>query len=143
MSIDLSFAKQIVAELATDTCTIQRDQGTSDDTFDPNTGTWTKTGPTTTYTGACMVRDSTNVAAGRGVEGAVEGTEQRWVVKLPDLTADVAVGDLVTITASVNDPRLVGRRFVVADIGGGTFKVSRTLLCTAWVSGGDSDWGRP
>lgn len=141
--VDLTFAKATVAGLASDACRIDRDAGTSDDTFDPNTGTWTHTTASTVFTGACWVRDSTNIAAGRGVEGAVEGTEQRWVVKLPDLTADVAVGDLVTITASPNDPRLVGRRFVVADIGGGTFKVSRTLLCTAWVSGGDSDWGRP
>ena len=142
MAVDLSFAREAVAGLASDECRIDRDAGTSDDTFNPTTGTWTSTTPTVVYDGPCWVRDGLSAANRRVQEGGTEATEQQWVVKLPDMTADVAVGDLVTITASV-DERLVGRRFVVRDIGGGSFKVARTLMCDAYVFGTDNDWARP
>jgi hypothetical protein len=141
--VDLTFARAQVAQLATDTCRIDRDAGTADDTFDPSTGTWTSTSPTVPYEGPCWVRDAMSNAADRRVDtGAVEATLQQWIVKVPDLSADVAVGDLVTITDS-QDPRLIGRRFVVRDIGGGTYKVARTLTCDAYVHGTDNDWENP
>ena len=141
MAVDLT-GPQAVAESVlfggVDACLIQREPNPST-TFDTATGAYTKPTPVDVYTGACSFRDQVATASGDSVDGAAQAVTQRWTVKLPLAAAIPQAGDIVTITAA-RDLQHVGRRLIVRDVGGGTFRVARSLVCERWEPGPAEDW---
>jgi hypothetical protein len=100
---------RIAAEaLMVDTCTIKRLTGSS---TDQDTGVVTPT-YSTTYTGKCRLKLPTAVARPITVGEAQEFT-QHPILSLPATTTGIEVDDIVTITASLLMPSLVGRVFHV------------------------------
>jgi hypothetical protein len=107
-----------------DACTIRREN--SSDTTDPVTGVGTRT-YTTIYIGKCRIQQQAAIARPHDV-----GENKVWLVRfdlqLPVATsADLQVGDQVTITASVNDPDLVGRVFAVNELAHKSEATSRRV----------------
>lgn len=109
--------------LMVDTCTVTRaGSGTTDDL----TGEVTST-PTTVYAGRCKVQQA--AAMGQRVDAGEASTVLlRLEVHLPVAgSEDVRRGDLVTITASANDPALMGKTFRVHDQAAKSFATARRL----------------
>jgi hypothetical protein len=107
-----------------DACTIRREN--TSDTTDPVTGVGTRT-YTTIYTGKCRVQQQAAIARPHDV-----GENEVWLVRfdlqLPVATsAGLRVGDQVTITASVNDPDLIGRVFAVNELAHKSEATSRRV----------------
>ena len=96
----------------TATCTITRESG--DGTTDPDTGTWTPDAPTTIYTGPCRVTPAT-ADERLLVVGERAITSRRYAVAVRYDTAEVKIGDVITITTAV-DAGLVGMGLRVLDV---------------------------
>lgn len=145
MAVDLTIPQQIAEGVlfgGIDAGTIHREPIPST-TFEPETGNYVKPAPILVYDGKISVSDQTsNNTGGQQQQGAVPATWQRWLVKLPLDSPEIAVGDVVTVTAA-RDVTLIGRRFVVRDAGGGTFKITRKLACERWAPGSTEDWMKP
>ena len=135
MALDTAIARwrrreRSLMDTAGSTCAITRPGDPGD--FDPDTGGYDEdnaTGPggTSVYTGPCMVH-----MPGAGTETLTAGQEiieTRPVVKIPDLTVEFLKGDLVTVTASVLDPGLVGTVLTVRDAEVDDWTVWRRLVC--------------
>ena len=146
MSVDLTQPQGIAEEVlfgGIDAGTIHRKPQPVSTSFDTTTGNYVKPAPTLIYSGKLTVSDQTsNNQGGQQLYGAVEATRQRWLVKIPLGSPPIEGGDVVTVTAA-RDSELVGHRFVVRDIGGGTFKVVRRLSCERWEPGSTQDWMMP
>lgn len=94
--------------LMVDTCTITRVVST---TTDPDTGVVTPT-YSTIYTGKCRLKLA--VAVARPLKaGEAQEFSQHPILSLPATTTGVLVDDILTITASLLMPSLVGRVFHV------------------------------
>lgn len=96
-----------------------------DDTFDTDTGTWTRppSDATTVYAGPGLVRDESSSEVD---DAGTRVTESRWVGKIP-LSADgVLEGNVLRVETS-RDPECVGRKFRVTEVHGGTFKMLKKL----------------
>lgn len=146
MALDLtgpqSIVESILFEGNPDAGTIHREPFPST-TFDPVTGGYLHPPAVLVYDGPIVLGDQTSGnQGGQQTQGAVSATRQRWQLKIPFGSPEIHVGDVVTMTAS-RDADLVGRRFVVRDIGGGSFKVLRRLSCERWEPGGTEDWLKP
>jgi hypothetical protein len=107
-----------------DACTIRRASGSG--TTDPVTGVPSQT-YTTLYSGKCRVQQQVAIARPHDV-----GEDRVWLVRfdlqLPMATsAGLEVGDRVTITASVADPDLTGRVFMVNELAHKTEATSRRV----------------
>jgi hypothetical protein len=107
-----------------DACTIRRASGSG--TTDPVTGVPSQT-YTTLYTGKCRVQQQVAIARPHDV-----GEDKVWLVRfdlqLPMATsAGLEVGDRVTITASVADPDLTGRVFMVNELAHKSEATSRRV----------------
>jgi hypothetical protein len=135
---DLSFARRLATELMTDTCIITTDPGVSDDIFDFETGTLTKGTPTVIYEGACMVNARSRPIGSRAgaidYEGGAPATIQLPEVKIPFDAPEPPVGANVQVTDS-QDAAAVGDRYVIRDVGFGTYAPWRVLACNRWVKG--------
>jgi hypothetical protein len=97
-----------------DACRIRRRTGQG---TDPVTGTLTPTylAPDP-YTGKCRVQQQTAIARPHDV-GEDYVLVVRFDLQLPVVGSEgLRVGDEVTITASVNDPDLVGRVFLIQEL---------------------------
>ncbi len=106
-----------------DTCTITR---VTSVTTDPDTGVQTPT-TATVYEGVCRVQQR-SAGGTRPVDaGEAYSLMLRLEVQLPNSAVGIAVSDLVTITASVNDPDLVGRAFRVHDLAHKSEATARRL----------------
>lgn len=117
--------RQAHLALMVDRCTISRPATSS--SWDPVTDTYVDRPATVVYTGACRVAPASR-ASGDGTEGAREVTTSRYEVALPhDGTAEIVIGDLLTVTEST-DPWLVGRPLLVAAVGLGSTRTAH------WVS---------
>ncbi len=93
-----------------DTCTVQRTTGESEGPGGVITPT-----TSTVYTGACRVQ----VRAETGTQSDVGEASlilTRHEIHLPISAVGIREGDVVTITASTNDPDLVGRTYAVRDV---------------------------
>lgn len=112
--------------LMVDTATITR-PGAGEPVFDPNTGTYTNSDPSTVYTGKCRVQltDSLDVRAQEF--GALAVNLSRVTVSIPIDATDVQTEDVVTITSAVHDPVLVGRDFTVQGVPAKTHATARRL----------------
>lgn len=113
-----------------DACTIAR--GGADPVTDPETGVVTyPTGPAF-YTGRCLVQlpdvQESDVEAGER-----EWVQQRARIDVPMSVTGIRIDDVVTVTRSVLDPDLVGRRYVVAGLMHKTYATARRLRCTEVV----------
>jgi ribulose 1,5-bisphosphate carboxylase large subunit-like protein len=108
----------------TATCQITRraTAGTTD-----AAGTYTPASPTTIYTGVCRVQ----ALATRQqvvVIGEAQETQHRYLVTIRYDAADIHIGDLVHVTASV-DGGLIGRQLRVVDATYGSEQWERDLTC--------------
>lgn len=93
---------------------------------DPATNQYVMTPGPLRYAGRCKVQTTDTIGRGAAAgERVVMVT--RFEVHLPVSAAAAKVGDVVTITASVNDPQLVGRRFRVASLVHKSFPTARRL----------------
>lgn len=127
MTAALTRGRAFAEAMQVDACTIQR-KGAGAPVFNPSTGGYTDPPPLTVYSGKCKVQvtDSLTVSAvdfgGRAVNII------RATVHIP-VTVDVEVKaeDTVLITAAVNDPQLVGDRFVVRDYVAKTHATARRI----------------
>jgi hypothetical protein len=79
------------------------------------TGTYTDTPGTLRYSGVCKVQTTDTIGQDRAA-GERLTTTTRFEVHLPMDATAAQVDDIITITASVLDPQLVGRRFRVASL---------------------------
>jgi len=128
--MNLAPAERAVTKLMTDDCTITRDsEGVGDDTWDDVLGTYTRPSPDESeiYSGKCMVLP-TPLGSRPGQSAAVEDPGSRELrILIPLDQVDVAIGDVVTVTASRRDPALVDRTFAVIGTVAQTFAVYRQL----------------
>ena len=98
-------------------------------TFNPVTGAYDVTEGVLRYTGACRVQRILR----EKIAGVV--TEQNlpsmgYLVQIDHDADTVLVRDIVTITACVGDPQLVGQELPVAARVFGSMRVTRDLFCT-------------
>ena len=108
-----------------DACTIRRRTGES---TDPDTG---ETTPAylTPYAGKCRVQQSPAQAQQQDA-GQDFMLLLRLEVQLPMSVVGLQVGDEITITASVHDPDLVGRTFLIRDLAHKTHATARRMQVT-------------
>lgn len=133
---DLSFATAAMEGLMGDVCRINSaGLGRADDAFDVATGLWADEpqgallyGPgLAPWNGKCSVKDATLNRAAEEAEGDAVVVNARWLAKIP-LGAPVPPrGSMLTVVTS-RDHAAVGKRFRIADYGGGTMRVSRLLI---------------
>jgi hypothetical protein len=110
--------------LMTDTCTIQRQTGS---TTNPITGVVTPTF-SAIYTGACRMQQATAPWAGPATVGQAGIGLFASEIQLPVVGSEgIAKDDIVTVTVCVNDPDLVGKKFTVQSAHYGTHKTARRL----------------
>lgn len=121
----LPFLRSEAEKRMVDACTITR--GGGDDTFDSSTGTYTTPAGSEVYSGDCEVQVSDGLNAREAEAGGAEITVSRVTVKIPISVEGVTEGDLVTITASLLDPDLVGQKFRVIAGFAKTFATCRRL----------------
>jgi hypothetical protein len=113
------------AEGMADACTITRVTGRSTNT---TTGAVTPT-TSTLYTGKCRIQQA-QAQAQREDIGEDHLLLLRLEVQLPVVgTEALAVGDLITITAAVNDADLVGRVLRVHDLAHKSEATARRPQC--------------
>lgn len=117
-------------------CLITRPAGAGA-TFNEATAVTSIDEPALVYEGPC--REQALTTAGGTVGSTVGGGPDRditirsWRICIDTRIAgaeDVAVNDLVEITASPDDPSRVGVRLQVAGVAGGTMHWQRDLYCT-------------
>lgn len=115
--------------LMVDTCTITAPGAPS---WNDTTGTYTPGSPVTAYSGKCRVQVPVSVP-GSQIAGEAEWVTAATVVSVPITgSTTVDVGNLVTITACVNDPALVNKTFAVVGVPlRKTFATARRLHCQA------------
>lgn len=110
--------------LMVDTCAIQHRTG---EVTDPETGVVTPT-YTTVYTGKCRVqRRSDAGSASQADVGEAALLIGHLEVHVPMAVTAVVADDVVTITASVLDPALVGAVYKVRAVPEKSFQTARRL----------------
>lgn len=109
-----------------DACTITRVAST---TTDPTTG-MVSTTPSQVYAGRCRVQQGTTGQGNRMDPGETSVVVLRLEVQLPMSVVGLAEGDALTVTASVHDEDLVGRRFRIHDLAHKTHATSRRVQVT-------------
>ena len=107
----LPFLRTQAESLMIDTCTVSRP---GDPVTDPATGNVTP-GSTLVYTGQCKVQQTISQASNPNA-GGHSFTVQDSRVDFPVTAGPLLVDDVVTITASVMDPQLVGREMRVVEL---------------------------
>lgn len=108
-----------------DTCTVTR--GSGGQVFDPATGEYVTTPGETVYSGPCRVKPT-------GSDRVVEAGGQSvslfpFVVSVPVGEENYAVDDVVTVTAAVSDPAMVGLVLRVRQVTVGSQITARRLGC--------------
>lgn len=108
-----------------DACEIRRRTGeTVDDTTGEVTATYTDV-----YDGRCRVQQA-GAQAGSEEPGEAYVLMLRLEVQLPMSVTGLEVGDEIEVTASVHDPDLVGRVFLVRDLAHKTHATARRVQVT-------------
>jgi hypothetical protein len=124
-------ARKHAESIMTDVCTIER---LGAEVFDPETGTSTPA-RTLVYAGKCRVRPQPGIATRDVRTGEnIIGTHAP-LVSIPYTVTDIAGGDVVTVTQSM-DPGLVGRTLVVQVVSEGSQISARRLLVQELSTGG-------
>ena len=109
-----------------DSCTVTRGDAR---TFDPVTRTYTTPAGATVYSGACRVQVASAVAPASPDVDGYGLTTQRITVHVPVSSVEYRLRDVVTVTAALMDPTLVGKRFRVVGGHAKTFATARRLEC--------------
>lgn len=119
MALNLDGARRSVNKLFLDKCVIVRDpEGAQDDVYDEATMQMV---PVTDdskriYTGKCAITPM-DLQTDRAKEYAgQEAADNSYRLSLPWNVPNVAIGDVITCTASKNDRTLQGRKFRVAAV---------------------------
>lgn len=119
---DLESMQATVADTFVDAASVAR--GTAP-TFNSDTGTYSA-GGATTYTGPCKIRLAPRV--GQDIDaGETEIRGADFNGHFP-VDTDMAVNDVVTVTASATDPAIVGRRLRVTDVALGSWQLERVVV---------------
>jgi hypothetical protein len=105
-------------------CVITR--ATGEGTTSPD-GTWTPPQAVTVYAGVCRVQAATTHER-LMPRGETTETHHRYLVAVQWDAGDPAIGDQVTVTASV-DPHLAGKQLRVIDVRYGSEQWQRDLIC--------------
>lgn len=111
--------------LMVDACTVTRVTGT---TSDGETGRITET-LATIYSGKCRIRQRAATGSRTDV-GEASVVQVGYELQLPMSATAVRVEDRVTVTASVLDASLVGRRWHVSSEAAGSHLTARRLQIT-------------
>ncbi len=133
--IDVTGARERTEADLVDKCVITRDpQGVHDDTFnelDLTYGTPAAGDTSTIYADLCSIAAVATQGRGEQTEGGqmVYRDEYRARVKVTNTVP--AIGDVFTLTVSANDESMVGRRFTIIEVLGGTYTVTRRLRMVA------------
>lgn len=102
--------------------------------WNETTGQYDTPAGVTVYDGKCEVQVP-NVAEQSADVGEHEWTVQAAIVKLPVIGSEGAqIGHTVTITASTNDPQLVGCVYAVTGEHHKTYATARRLRCNEVTS---------
>jgi hypothetical protein len=104
-------ARRAAERLMVDSCVIRHKTG---DSTDPTTGVVTADF-VDAYSGKCKVQAEGNISRLRSAADH-EFTIQRSRIDIPADAEAALIGDMIDITASINSPALVGRRFRVIEI---------------------------
>lgn len=118
----LARGRAAAERLMVDECTIRRRTG---ETTDPDSGVITPTYDTV-YEGRCRVQQPAAQATEES-PGEQHALMLRLEVHLPMNVTGIEADDEVTITASVHDPDLPGRVFVVRDLAHKSHATARRL----------------
>ena len=109
------------------------DAVTVDDEQDTTAGTWNRTtkqydgaSPTTLYTGGALIRPA---GAGSKNRGEVAAPTYDYDVYLPFDAGPFRANNLVTVTASVSAPELVGAVLKVQGDAADSYNTHRLLQC--------------
>ena len=117
------FAQQTFFD-GTTTCTVTR--GAATQTLDTDEGVYVTTPAETVYTGPCRVKPRDNTD--RVVEAGGQAVSLfPFVVSVPISDVRFEVDDVVTVTASVLDPAMVGLVLRVKQIATGSHLTARRL----------------
>ena len=110
-----------------DACTLAHP---SDDepALDETTGAYVPDDPSVYYTGSCRVKVA-NTQTNNPAAGEHEFSVRAAVVSVPIAVTGPLVDDVVTITASLYDPALVGRTYRVDGVLSQSFPTARRLAC--------------
>lgn len=130
----LARAQPRVEATLLDECVIVSDpEAITDDTFDRDTGEWTRPDDdeVQVYSGACSCRPmSADEASRYSTDDGREQIEVPWrVTVMLDDSTGVTEGCVVRITASTRDETLVGRSFAVRVVLSGSNSLTRKLVC--------------
>lgn len=112
------FARAAAAaeRLMVDACTITRDPDFADDsTLNTTTGVLTGAGTVEIYDGSCKIAPRDRQASATN-EGGAPQTWSRYRVSIPLSADEVAIGDVVTVTASVWEHLLPGQTLTVTGV---------------------------
>lgn len=107
----LPFLRTQAESLMLDSCTVQRP---GEPTTDPDTGAVTPS-LSAVYTGPCKVQQ-TIAQSSNPTAGGHQFTIQDSRVDFPVAAGPLMVDDVVTVTASVLDPQLVGTVFRIVEL---------------------------
>lgn len=118
----LAAGRRAAEALMVDECVIRRRTG---ETTDDESGVVTPT-YTTVYAGRCRVQQPSATAQERE-SGEAALLMLRFELQVPMSVIGVAADDEVEITASVHDPDLVGRQFVVRGLAHKTHATARRM----------------
>lgn len=128
--IDLTFAKDQVEQLMTDTCRITRNaRGTANAPIDDSTGRLADTPPVIVYEGKCKIKpEFTPVPSS---EGGQQTVAYRYELSIPIPTTpdgEPMNGDEAIILSSLRDPGLVNMRIHIGEgIEYKTFALQRKM----------------
>lgn len=120
-------ARAAAEALMVDACTITRPATAH--TTDPTTGAVSYASGSL-YTGKCrvqMLQGTRGDALEQATERAI--SVQDAIVSVPMTVTGLRVDDVVTVTASVLDPDLVGRPYRVTSMTRKTYLTARRLIC--------------
>lgn len=130
MSIDLSGVKSFVENsLMDDECIITRDaSGTTNDTWDPVTGTYTPGvgDPEEIYNDKCWFSGTGN-QPNDDPQGGVPGHVEVYYLNIPLGAPEIIDGDIVECISSLRMSQLEGKTFIAKVLQMGTFKVKQKV----------------
>jgi hypothetical protein len=129
-SVVLARGRRAAERAMTDTCSIRRAVG---ETNDPFSGEVTP-GWEPVYTGKCRLQQTNSARADQHEIGEAYILLQQLEVQLPMSATDVQTGDEITLTASQTDMDNVGRVFRVRDLMVKTDATARRIQVTEATS---------
>lgn len=123
---DLTAMRSTSTAALPDTCMVKRPDADMSGSLNTSTGVFTPSAGTTVYTGACRIRPAAGLTEVVAIFGDDQITQGRYVGTFPWDTPELAVGDLVSVTAA-SDAYIDEVVFRVVRIGGGSWLIDRRV----------------